>query len=163
MESLRKAFGFSKEHASREGDAFDQELQGQLKEKRRIEHEEQLKANEEKRLKDAKRREKEKKRKEKERKEAEKLRKKEEKKALKERKKMEKKGIKIADDADARGGGGAMDREGAREELSRLEAEERRRADMDREMDGYMAKGGKGRGGGGGAGAGRRLDPAPHE
>jgi hypothetical protein len=48
MEDLRKAFGFSKEHASREGDAFDQELQGQLKEKRRIEHEEQVKATEEK-------------------------------------------------------------------------------------------------------------------
>jgi ribose 5-phosphate isomerase len=54
------------------------------------------------------------KRAEKEAKEAEKLRKKEEKKALKEKKKMEKLGLPTGADAE---------REGAREELSKLEAE----------------------------------------
>ena len=68
MESLRKAFGFSKERDEREGDAFDRDLQAQLRERRRLEHEENVRAKEEARRKEERRREKERRRAEKERK-----------------------------------------------------------------------------------------------
>ena len=35
MESLRKAFGFSKDRVEKEGDAFDRDLQEDLKRRRR--------------------------------------------------------------------------------------------------------------------------------
>ena len=90
MESLRKAFGISREHAEeREGDAFDQDLQAKIRDRKREDREEEMRAREERRVKDQRKREKDRKRAEKERKEAEKTRKKEEKRALKERARME--------------------------------------------------------------------------
>jgi len=40
---MLKLWQYVAEHAAREGDAFDQELQGQLAAKRRVEHEEGVK------------------------------------------------------------------------------------------------------------------------
>ena len=74
MESLRKAFGFSKDRVEKEGDAFDRDLQEDLKRRRREDRDEALRDKEANRVKEAKRREKEAKRREKERKEAIKLR-----------------------------------------------------------------------------------------
>ena len=97
MESLRKAFGISREHAEeREGDAFDQDLQAKIRDRKREDREEEMRAREERRVKDQRKRDKDRKRAEKERKEAEKTRKKEEKRALKERARMEKAGIKLS-------------------------------------------------------------------
>ena len=84
MEDLRKAFGLSAAKASREGDAFDRELQQQLREKRRVEHEEQVKQREAQRRKEARRREKEAKRAEKEKREARRVREREARRAEKE-------------------------------------------------------------------------------
>lgn len=89
MEDLRKAFGLSAAKASREGDAFDRELQQQLREKRRVEHEEQVRQREAQRRKEARRREKEAKRAEKEKREARRVREREARRAEKEKRALE--------------------------------------------------------------------------
>ena len=143
MESLRKAFGISREHAEeREGDAFDQDLQAKIRDRKREDREEEMRAREERRVKDQRRREKDRKRAEKERKEAEKTRKKEEKRALKERARMEKAGIKWEpepkrdDRTDDRGRGR---RRSVSPDGRRGGGRPRTTEDLDAEMDGYMA------------------------
>lgn len=89
MENLRKAFGLSAAKATREGDAFDRELQQQLREKRRVEHEEQVRQREAQRRKEARRREKNAKRAEKEKREARRVREREARRAEKEKKALE--------------------------------------------------------------------------
>ena len=52
MESLRRAFGITREHAEeREGEAFDQDLQAKIREQKRADREEEMRQREERRVK----------------------------------------------------------------------------------------------------------------
>ena len=140
MDDLRKAFGISHAKANREGDAFDRDLQQQLKEKRRMEHEEQVRQREEERGKEMRKREKAQKKAEKEAREMRRIRNREEKHALKEKKRAEKRKHEEVDRGRSRSRSGGRDRRKDHDSQSPSRSRSpRRRHDSDDEDYGAKA------------------------